>query len=118
MLSPEIKKILFKKFKSDLSNCEIIITKSNDIWFMDVGDNQWYLQFSKGNTLYYYFEYFSLILPIFSVDEKDYNLILREFAYDILKTYNPNKKWRKIGKITPLSSKLESLIELVKNEKN
>lgn len=118
MLPPRIKEILFNKIKSDLSNCEMIVTKSEEIWFIDVETNKWYLSFSNNNTLYYYFEYFSSILPIFSVDKKDYNLILREFAYDILETYNPNKKWRKIGNITPLSSKLESLIELVKNEKN
>lgn len=117
MLPSKIEKILYNKIKLDLSDCKLITTKSGDIWLIDIKTNQWYLQFSKGNVLYYYIDYFSLILPIFSIDKKDYNLILRELAYELLETNKEKNKWKKIGKITPLSSKLESLVESVINEK-
>lgn len=116
ILSENIKKILFKKLEYYLSDCRLIVSKSGDIWFLNDKTNQWYLQFSKGGTLYYYIDFFSSILPIFSIDEKDYNLILREFAYHIFESHNTTKKWKNIGKITPLSSKLENLVELITNE--
>lgn len=117
MLPPKIEKVLYHKIKLDLSDCKLITTKSGDIWLIDIKTNQWYLQFSKGNVLYYYIDYFSLILRIFSIDEKDYNLILRELAYELIETNKGKNKWKKISKITPLSSKLESLVESVVNEK-
>jgi len=119
MLPPKIQKILFDKIKSDLSNCRVFVTKSGDIWFIDTEIMQWYFNFSKGNVMYYYVDFFSSIFHIFSIKEQDYNLIIRELAYDLLESNLLENKWRyrKIGNITPLSSKLESMVELTVNEK-
>lgn len=119
MLPTKIQKILFDKIKSDLSNCRVFVTKSGDIWFINTEIMQWYFNFSKGNVMYYYVDFFSPFFHIFSIKEQDYNLIIRELAYDLLESNLLENKWRyrKIDKITPLSSKLESIVELTINEK-
>jgi hypothetical protein len=83
-VNDRLKKIIFKKLASDLSHVEIIPYEGS-IWFIDRNNKYIYLEFQcSGKALLWKYQFFDVFFSFFSLEQKDYERIIKEWVEHIL----------------------------------
>lgn len=82
-MNKRIKEIIFKKLYKDLSHAEII-PHQDSIWFIDRENKFWYLEYKKNGTMWYRFGYFTNLFAPFSLEYKEFQLVLAEWMEEVL----------------------------------
>lgn len=82
MISDKLKKIIFDELYFNLSDVEIICYDKS-IWFIDVSNNFWYFQYTKG-TLWYRYDFFDKFFKFFSLNETQFKDVLLSWIQEII----------------------------------
>jgi hypothetical protein len=83
-IDDRLKKFIFKKLAKDLSHVEVI-RDNESIWFIDRDKKYWYLQLEDNGTLWWRYVFFEQFFQAFSLEQKDYERIIKEWVEEVLK---------------------------------
>ena len=107
-IDDRLKKFIFKKLAKDLSHVEVIPYKGS-IWFIDRDKKYWYLELKDDGTLWWRYDFFDRYFMAFSLEQYDYERIIKEWAEQILN--------RKVNTTSQNFSSSSALVELILNSK-
>jgi hypothetical protein len=82
-IDDRLKKFIFKKLANDLFNVEVIPYKGS-IWFIDRDNKFWYLELKDDGTLWWRYDFFERFFQVFSLEQKDYERIIKEWVEKVL----------------------------------
>lgn len=83
MISEKIKRIIFNHLYKELSKVEIIPYKDS-IYLIDRENKFWYIEYDNNRKLWWRYYYFTGLLKIFCLSEKECNEILSDWVEEIL----------------------------------
>jgi hypothetical protein len=107
-IDDRLKKFIFKKLANDLFNVEVIPYKGS-IWFIDRDNKFWYLELKDDGTLWWRYDFFERFFQVFSLEQKDYERIIKEWVEKVLN--------RKVNTTSQNFASASSLVELILNSK-
>jgi hypothetical protein len=87
MLS-KLEEVIFKKLDNDLSNCSVVVDKDNCIWILDKDKHYYYFVLDYSNKLTLNRNYFSSLSLIFSLDEVQFNSLMKSYFENHLNKNN------------------------------
>jgi hypothetical protein len=82
-MNDRIKKIIFDKLLNDMKGSEIIVDDGT-IWAIDTNEKYWYFKLNKNGTLWWRWEFFNNFFHLFSMQQKEYEPLIRDMVEDIL----------------------------------
>ena len=107
-IDDKLKKFIFKRLAKDLSHVEVITFEvTGSIWFIDRDEKYWYLQLYKNGDLWYRMDFFENFFSMFSLEESDYEPIIKEWAEQALN--------RNVRGLLPVDDPRVSFVKLVLN---
>ena len=82
-MNDKLREIIFKKLYLDLSHLEII-DFDDRIWFIDRGEEYWYLIYNKSGRLWWRYDFFTNFFALFSIEQSEFELIITDLVEEIL----------------------------------
>jgi hypothetical protein len=83
-VSERLKKVIKNKLSKELSNVEIILHKDGSIWFIDRNEKYWFFELKNSGHLWWRDNYFINFFNIFSMDEFEFEPIIKEWVEEVL----------------------------------
>ena len=108
-INHKLKKIIFNKLYKDLSHAKIILDNYESIWFIDIENKYWYLEFKKGGVLLWRYNFFTIFFELFSMESSEFQWIISEWVEEVLN--------RKVDSTHFVDGQVYRLMEEVLNRK-